>query len=87
MTRRTRKPTVKRRPKNRQTDERLADLSLWTKDGSVFSYDARVEADTEVSIGRTNSKRALGFVVSRGDTQMDFVLMRGRAWCVQVDRE
>ena len=31
-------------------------------------------SDTEVSIGRTNSKRALGFIVTRGSKTMDFVL-------------
>ena len=59
-----------------QKDERPADLLFWFGDGRLGGYRARVAADTEVSIGRTNSKRALGFVVSRGDTWMDFVLDR-----------
>jgi hypothetical protein len=49
---------------------------LWGKDGECFRFRARVEADTEVSIGRTDSKRALGFVVKKhGKKQfVDFVL-------------
>lgn len=35
---------------------------------------ADTRSDTEVSIGRTNSKRALGFIVTRGRKTMDFVL-------------
>jgi hypothetical protein len=56
-------------------DERPADLSFWLKDGLAVDYCARVAASTEVSIGRT-IKRALGFIVTRGDTSMDFVLDR-----------
>ena len=43
-----------------KTNERPADLVFWFKDGFVGGYNARVPADVEVSIGRTNSKRALG---------------------------
>ena len=57
-------------------DGRPADLSFWLKDGLAVDYCTRVAASTEVSIGRTNSKRALGFIVNRGDTSMDFVLDR-----------
>jgi hypothetical protein len=63
-----------KRPKSQQKGERPADLDMWLKDGSSIHYRARFAADTEVSIGRTDSKRALGFVVSRGDMRMDFVL-------------
>jgi hypothetical protein len=45
-------------------DERPANLLLWVEDGKCYPCRARVTADTEVSIGRTDSKRALGFVVS-----------------------
>ena len=65
-----------KRPKSRQKGERPADLLFWYRDGHVSGYEARVAASTEVSIGRTDSRRALGFVVSRGDTSMDFVLDR-----------
>jgi hypothetical protein len=65
-----------RRPKNQQKGERPADLLFWFRDGMLAPYRARVAADTEASIGRTNSKRALGFVVSSGDTRTDFVLDR-----------
>jgi hypothetical protein len=40
------------------------------------SYRARVEADAEISIGLADSMRGLGFIVSRGDTSIDFVLDR-----------
>jgi hypothetical protein len=66
--------TAKSRSKRK--DERPADLMFWLGDGIVASYHARIAASAEVSIGRTNSKRALGFVVTRGDTSMDFVLDR-----------
>jgi hypothetical protein len=56
-------------------DERPADLLLWWKDGMLMSCDAaESRSHTEVSIGRTNSKRALGFIVTRGNKTMDFVL-------------
>jgi len=57
-----------------ETNERPADLVFWFKDGCVCGYNARVPADAKVSIGRTNSKRALGFIVSHGDERIDFVL-------------
>jgi len=48
----------------KRVDERLADLLLWWANGAVQRCDAsEVRADTEVSIGGTNSKRALGFIV------------------------
>jgi hypothetical protein len=59
-----------------ESDERPADLLFWFGDGRLGSYRARVPAETEVSIGRTDSKRARGFILTRGDTQMDFVLNR-----------
>jgi hypothetical protein len=65
-----------RRPKNQTKGERPADILFWYGDGQLSSCEARVAATTEVSIGRTNSKRAAGFLVSRGDTSMDFVLDR-----------
>jgi hypothetical protein len=43
--------------------ERPADLLLWFKDGSAGTCRPRVKADVTVSVGRTDSKRALGFVV------------------------
>jgi hypothetical protein len=61
MTKRTRKP--KQAP-----DERPADLLFWWKDGACSRCDARA------SIGRTNSKRALGFIVTQGRKRMLFVL-------------
>jgi hypothetical protein len=66
--------TVKRNRKSRW-QERPTDLLLWVRNGSCLRYQARVAADTEVSIGRTDSKRALGFAVHRGGANVvDFVL-------------
>jgi hypothetical protein len=60
---------------NRVDDERPADLLLWWADGMLMGCDAsESRADTEVSIGRTKSKRALGFIVTRKNKTMDFVL-------------
>jgi hypothetical protein len=63
----------------RQKGERPADIKFWLGDGLLASYEARVTADTEVSIGRTDSKRAVGFIVSKGETKIDFVLDRDQA--------
>ena len=60
--------------KNADVGEQPADLLFWVGNGACGYYLARARASTEVSIGRTNSKRALGFEVSRGDTRLDFVL-------------
>ena len=58
-------------------DERPADLLFWFADGFCGKYQARTAASTRVSIGRTNSKRALGFTVSNGGKMVaDFVLDR-----------
>jgi len=55
--------------------ERPADLLFWFGNGFCGGYKARVSADTEISIGRTNSKRALGFLVLKKDEQIaDFAL-------------
>jgi hypothetical protein len=57
--------------------ERPANLLLWLGDGHCCPYKARVAADIQVSIGRTNSKRALGFLISKGgELVSDFVLNR-----------
>jgi hypothetical protein len=58
-------------------NERPADLLFWFGDGCLRPYRARVAADVEISIGRTDSKRALGFVVrENGEAKVDFVLNR-----------
>jgi hypothetical protein len=44
----------------KRNDERPARLLVWFRDGMCGGYDARVPADVEVSIGRTDSKQALG---------------------------
>jgi hypothetical protein len=60
-------------------DERPADLLLWWKDGRLDPHRASIPTKTIVSIGRTNSKRALGFMVFSGRVfsgrkPIDFVL-------------
>jgi hypothetical protein len=58
-------------------NERPADLLFWFKDGACSKYEARVKADVGVSIGRTDSKRALGFQIFKGKKMVaDFVLNR-----------
>jgi len=61
-------------PSKEAPNERPADLLFWFRDGTCSQYTARSAADTRISIGRTNSKRALGFVVTRGRKSVDFVL-------------
>jgi len=72
--RRKTRATRKRQPKAEVAPERPATLLFWWRDGMLSTYDARVPADTEVSIGRAGSKRALGFMITRGRKAMDFVL-------------
>jgi hypothetical protein len=59
-------------------DERAANLLFWFADGWLSGIDAltKAKADTEVSIGRTDSKRALGFVVTQDGGYKEFVLDR-----------
>jgi hypothetical protein len=62
-------------------EEKPTDINFWWKNGSctldrVSGYTNPTKAETELSIGRTNSKLALGFIVTRGDQCMDFVLDR-----------
>jgi hypothetical protein len=66
---------MKHKRKSRR-DEQPSNLLFWIKDGFCIKCDARTRASTEVSIGRTDSKRALGFLVTRGKAQIDFVLDR-----------
>jgi hypothetical protein len=62
----------------KRSDERPADLLFWFRNASCAPYRARVAADVEVSIGRTDSERALGFVVTdeKRKVEIDFVLNR-----------
>jgi len=78
----------KKRPRSPFKDERSADLHLWIENGYACVASARLAAEMEVSIGRTNSERAMGFVVGvvgdchrlkwtrHDDKQMAFVLDR-----------
>jgi hypothetical protein len=65
-----------KRSDSRAAVEQPTDLLFWLRNGSCGPYHARVEAKTELSIGRTDSERALGFIVTRGKTCLDFVLDR-----------
>jgi hypothetical protein len=71
--------------------EQPTDLLFWLGNGSCGGYRARVEAKTELSIGRTDSERALGFIVTRDGTSFDFVLDRDQvdelAAYLQIVRE
>jgi hypothetical protein len=67
--------------KKKADGERPADLTFWLKDGFISgsSVEDSGPQDTEISIGRTNSKRALGFVVIRkGMDSVDFVLNKAQ---------
>jgi hypothetical protein len=67
----------RKRRSNPYPNERPADLIFWFRNGSCGGYCARVKACREVSIGRTDSKRGLGFIVSWGpknENWIDFVL-------------
>ena len=57
-----------------ETNERPAALRFLTSDGKGLLFEARVPAEVEVFIGRTGSKRAMGFLISGGDQMMSFVL-------------
>ena len=59
------------------SNEWPADIVFWFKDGMCCSYRARAAAGVEISIGLADSMRGLGFIVSRGDTSIDFVLRLG----------
>jgi hypothetical protein len=61
-------------PNKKASKERPADLLFWFRDGCCCRIPARTAGDTEISIGRTDSKRALGFVVTWGGKSVDFVL-------------
>jgi len=58
--------------------ETPAILDCWLGDGSLIRFEPRKEArDMRLSLGRTNSKRALGFLVKRSDANIaSFVLDR-----------
>jgi hypothetical protein len=53
--------------------ERPCDITF-RLNGSLYPHRARVKANTQLSVGLTDSERALGFIVSRGDQQLEFVL-------------
>jgi hypothetical protein len=62
---------------NGQNGEHPADLLLWFADGWCGDFPPRVKADTEVSIGRTDSKRGLGFrIMNKQKKVIDFALDR-----------
>jgi hypothetical protein len=63
----------------KEPNERPANLLLWAGPGSCGWGGDRVKTDVQVSIGRTDSRRALGFLIRKGDkTVIDFVLNRNQ---------
>jgi len=73
------KAQERRRRAAKKEDERPADLELWTGDGQGAPCPARQgkPASVQVSIGRTDSERALGFSIHDGKT-INFVLNRAQ---------
>jgi hypothetical protein len=72
---------VKVKTKKQADDERPADLTFWYKNGHIGGSHAVDSGpqDIEISIGRTNSERALGFIVFRKDMdKVDFVLTKNQ---------
>ena len=53
--------------------ERPCDMTLWLN-GALYPYRARVKANTQLSLDLTDSERALGVIVSRGDQQLECML-------------
>jgi hypothetical protein len=60
--------------RRRAAAEQPTDITFWLRGGCCGRYHARVPATRELSIGRTDSERALGFIVRKGETWIDFVL-------------
>jgi hypothetical protein len=61
--------------------EQRVDVLFWLHDGRLIWHDGHHRRGVklpEVSIGRTNSKRGLGFVVSNGSQDTLFVLDRSQ---------
>jgi hypothetical protein len=60
-----------------EAPERPIDLELWLKNGCAVTERAKsgVDAGMRLSLGRTNSEQALGFILMRKDQDpVDFVL-------------
>ncbi len=52
----------------KSTAERLVDLEVWWKDGALQRYPGRSRSKLPtVEVGRTDSRRGLGFVVETGE--------------------
>jgi len=64
MSRQRKRKKRDKRPRSPFEHERSADLQLWIGDGCSGGANARFAADVEVSVGRTDSERAMGFVVN-----------------------
>jgi hypothetical protein len=58
--------------------ERKANLELWWRDGAVAESRATKRVTTEMSIGRADSKRHLGFIVKQNKVTVDFCLDRSQ---------
>src|SRR5215471_18987923 len=74
---------MKKRLRSPFKNERSADLTFWLKNGSCGWCDARFATDVCLSVGRTDSKRAIGFALSDRNRPDDdpvlFVLDRHQA--------
>jgi hypothetical protein len=77
--------TKPKRPRSPFKDERSCDLRLWPQNGSCCGPKARFAAEVVLSVGRTGSKRGMGFLLYAVDhkklprfknDQIDFVLDR-----------
>ena len=56
-----------------------AELWLWFGDGAVARFPGEGKSATVVSVGRTDSERAMGFRITDGDDEIArFVLSRGQ---------
>jgi hypothetical protein len=81
----TMKKKSTKRPRSPFKGERSADMMPWAQNGATGRSPARLAADVVLSVGRTDSERALGFLLyADGDKklpkfendQIDFVLDR-----------
>jgi hypothetical protein len=77
--------TKPKRPRSPFEHERSCDLLLWPQNGSCGGPEARFAAEVVLSVGRTGSKRGMGFLLYAvghkklprfKNDQIDFVLDR-----------
>ena len=77
-----------KRPRSPFKNERSADLKLWLRDGCLYGFDARLAADVELSVGRTDSERAMGFHLRGGLNEKELERMcREKVITFVLDRD